>query len=101
MACGIPVVGFDIGGVSEMVRPESTGLLALAGDVPGLRASIAQLLECDSKRDSMKAECRRIVLQEYGLEMQTKRYVELYETELEGGKPESVTTGKVHSCSQW
>jgi glycosyltransferase involved in cell wall biosynthesis len=83
MACGIPVVGFDIGGVSEMVRPESTGLLALAGDVPGLRASIAQLLECDSKRDSMKAECRRIVLQEYGLEMQTKRYVELYETELQ------------------
>jgi glycosyltransferase involved in cell wall biosynthesis len=80
MACGTPVVGFDIGGVPDMVRPGVTGLLAPAGDVQGLRATIAELLLNPERRAAMAANCRRIAVDEYALEVQARRYVELYES---------------------
>jgi glycosyltransferase involved in cell wall biosynthesis len=82
MACGTPVVGFAVGGIPEIVKPGVTGLLAKGGDVQGLREAIAELLQHNSKRESMGHECRKTVLQEFSLELQCKRYTELYETAL-------------------
>ena len=48
-------------------------------DVAGLRAAIAELLKNDAKRKEMSANCRRVAAREYALEMQARRYVELYE----------------------
>ncbi len=44
MACGTPVVGFDTGGVAEMIQPGRTGALGPVGDVPTLARNIEQLL---------------------------------------------------------
>jgi len=41
MACGVPVVATNVGGVAELVEHEETGLLAQPGNVQ----EIAQLLE--------------------------------------------------------
>src|SRR5690606_19576207 len=32
MACGTPVIGFETGGIPDMVRPGDTGLLVPVGD---------------------------------------------------------------------
>jgi glycosyltransferase involved in cell wall biosynthesis len=80
LACGIPVVGFAIGGIPDIVRPGVTGLLVPAGDVAALRSAIAQLLQDQTLRDEMSANCRRIAVEEYTLEVQARRYLELYET---------------------
>jgi glycosyltransferase involved in cell wall biosynthesis len=82
MACGTPVVGFDVGGIPDMVRPGINGLLASAGDLVGLRAAIAELLQCSEKRSAMAIACRRIVMGEYTLAKQVRRYVELYSAAL-------------------
>jgi glycosyltransferase involved in cell wall biosynthesis len=82
MSCGIPVAGFDVGGISELVKPGVTGLLAKGGSVAELRNAISELLQHDSKLESMKVECRKEVLQNFSLEMQCKRYISLYEAEL-------------------
>jgi glycosyltransferase involved in cell wall biosynthesis len=79
LACGTPVVGFDVGGVSEMVRPGETGLLARAGDVGELRATLRRLLEDAALRDSLAERCRQIALAEYNQELQARRYLALYE----------------------
>jgi glycosyltransferase involved in cell wall biosynthesis len=78
MACGTPVVAFAAGGIPDGVRPGVTGLLAKTGDAAELRAAILELLGNDAKRAEMSASCRRIALQEYALDVQTSRYVELY-----------------------
>ncbi len=79
MSCGIPVVGFSVGGIPDAVRPGTTGLLARVGDVTELRSAIWEVLENDGKRVEMSANCRKIALQEYGLEIQARRYMQLYE----------------------
>lgn len=78
LACGTPVVGFDVGGIPDMVRPGMTGLLAPVGHVDALREAIQTLLEKPVARTQMSANCRRVAVGEYALEVQARRYVELY-----------------------
>jgi glycosyltransferase involved in cell wall biosynthesis len=80
MACGTPVVGFASGGIVDMVRPGITGELAPTRDVTALREAVRRLLADPSKRAELGANCRRIAVQEYALEVQAAAYRSLYET---------------------
>ena len=81
MACGTPVIGFEgVGGLPEIVRSRETGILVGQRDPNALRAAIADLLTNPQSRSQMSANCRRLVLQEYTLDVQTKRYLKLYES---------------------
>jgi glycosyltransferase involved in cell wall biosynthesis len=78
LSCGTPVVGFNVGGIPDMVRPEVTGILSPPQDVSGLKSAIAQLLDDPLRRKMMADNCRRIAVEEYSLEIQAHRYIELY-----------------------
>lgn len=80
LACGTPIVGFAVGGIPEIVRTGSTGQLVPAGDVAALGITIRDLLRDPARRAQMAAECRRTAVQEYALERQVRRYLELYQT---------------------
>jgi glycosyltransferase involved in cell wall biosynthesis len=83
MACGTPMVSFKIGGVSDLVRPGVTGYLAQPEDVDDFCSGIVQLLEDDDMRENMGKNCRAITLKEYSLDLQAKRYKELYQSLLQ------------------
>lgn len=78
MACGIPVIGFKTGGVLDMVSDNETGFLVPVGDARALRDAIIYLLANNEKREEIGVTCRKIVEQEYTLNIQAKRYVALY-----------------------
>ena len=78
ISCGTPVVGFAVGGIPDIVRPGLTGSLARPGDAGDLRRAITELLN-NQNRKVMSESCRRIALQEYSLENQARRYLDLYE----------------------
>jgi len=78
MACGTPVIGFDMGGIPDMVRPNETGWLAETGDVRSLREAIEQALAHDDQRRRMSTKCREVVEEEYTLEKQANQYLSLY-----------------------
>jgi glycosyltransferase involved in cell wall biosynthesis len=79
MASGTPMVSFDIGGVSDLVRHNITGYLAKPEDTQDFSNGIVNLLEDDQLRQTMSQNCRKIALEEYNLERQAKRYIELYQ----------------------
>jgi glycosyltransferase involved in cell wall biosynthesis len=79
MACGTPAVALNVGGVSDLVRPNITGYLADSENASSLAQSIQELLEDHKKREKMSHNCREIAVAEYSLQLQTKRYIELYE----------------------
>lgn len=78
MACGTPMVSFKVGGVSDLVRPGITGYLAKPEDANDFCKGIVQLLEDQNLRAYMGQQCRAIALEEYSVELQAKRYIELY-----------------------
>lgn len=82
LACGTPVVAFDVGGIPDAVRPGVTGLLAKPGDPTSLRHAIAELLSDDQRRHEFSLNCRSIAIQEYSLGLQARRYVEVYKSML-------------------
>ncbi len=82
MACGTPVVGFDAGGIPDMVRPGLTGELAPVGDAAALADRVAHVL-ADPVRWRRNGEiCRQVAVDEYGLQLQATRYLELYQSRL-------------------
>jgi glycosyltransferase involved in cell wall biosynthesis len=80
MACGVPVVGTRVGGIPEIVRDGCTGRLVEQGDAAALAGAIEELLTNAERRAQMAGNCRRVALEEYTLEMQTRRYVGVYES---------------------
>lgn len=82
MACGTPVVGFDAGGIPDIVRPEETGWLAEKGNARDFRAALGQALTDGVARVRLADRCREMVTEEYTLALQAQRYAKLYESML-------------------
>lgn len=79
MACGTPVVAFNVGGVPELVRPGVTGYLAAPNQAIDLSNCVVKVLDDLSELANMADRCRQIVVSEYSLELQIQRYIKLYE----------------------
>ena len=79
MACGTPVVGFDVGGIPEMVRPGTTGQLVPVGDSVASGHAITRLLHAPGTCRQMAAACRKMVMEEYSYESVVKRHAALLE----------------------
>lgn len=78
MACGTPMVSFNIGGVPELVRMGSTGYLAQPENISDMARGIIELLEDTELRARISEKCREIACSEYSLELQAKRYIKIY-----------------------
>jgi glycosyltransferase involved in cell wall biosynthesis len=78
MACGTPVVGFDVGGISDMVRSGKTGQLVPVGDAVALGQAMTELLHAPGTRKQMGVESRRVALEEYTHTLLAERHTALY-----------------------
>ncbi|HEY6387953.1 MAG TPA: glycosyltransferase, partial [Candidatus Acidoferrum sp.] len=79
LACGVPVVAFNAGGIPEIVRDGIEGRLVPRGDVAGLRLAICDMLNRSDTLRQMSANARHRATQEFALELQARRYLQLYE----------------------
>ena len=78
LACGTPVVSFAVGGVPEVVRHMETGYAAVPRDAADLGKGIRLLLDDTALRERMARQGRAVVEQEYRLDLQTRRFEQLY-----------------------
>jgi glycosyltransferase involved in cell wall biosynthesis len=67
MACGLPVVSTDVGGVPDLVRHEENGLLAPARDSAAIAGHIGRLLDDNALRHALGASARRTVEQQFDI----------------------------------
>ena len=91
LASGTPVAGFGIGGIPDMVRPGITGELAESATGEALASAIRRVL--DGSREALRSRCREVAESEYSLDLQARRYVELYAELLHLQEPAPVTVG--------
>jgi len=80
LACGTPVIAFDLGPMPELVIPSITGYLASTPTKEGLMDSIEEFLRDRDNWIKMQENCRQKAFQEYNLEKQTQMYIDLYKT---------------------
>lgn len=79
ISCGIPVVGFPIGGVPEMVRSGSTGWLEDRVTAESLATAINCALTELSSGVNLRKSAREIAETEYSAALQGRRYVEFFQ----------------------
>jgi len=77
MACGVPCVGFNIGGIPEMIGHLKSGYVAKAADADDLARGIKWVLVF--KGEELSKEARRKVLNSYSQQSVAIKYIELYQ----------------------
>lgn len=79
MACGRPVVGFDVGGIPDMIRHNETGLLVPRGDVEGLTLAIQKLIDQPQVTVALGYKARAMVQAHFSFPANADAYRKLYE----------------------
>jgi N-acetyl-alpha-D-glucosaminyl L-malate synthase BshA len=78
MACGVPVVGSDCGGLSEVVESGRTGFLHPVGDCEGMAESCARILS-DPELRRRQGEAARLRAGAFSMDEGVARYERFYE----------------------
>ncbi|MEW6667954.1 MAG: glycosyltransferase family 4 protein [Thermodesulfobacteriota bacterium] len=79
MACGLPVVATDVGGLREVVEPERTGLLVPPASPHDLADALRRLLADPEEAMAFGREGRRKVEDEFSLPRMVERYDVLFQ----------------------
>ena len=82
LSCGTPVVGFEIGGVPEMVEHGRTGFLAEPKNSLSLANGLYQVLFFDAGGDLRQAS-RRHAIESFSEENVAQQYINVYQSVLQ------------------
>jgi len=94
MGCGIPVVSFDVGGVSELIDHGQTGLLAPKKDANTLIQLTEKLITDPNMRHQFGIAARQKLLKKFTITHMTDQYVALYHGIIEKRKSSSRETNR-------
>ncbi len=79
MACGLAVIGTNVGGIPEMIDDEKTGRLVPVGDVSSLASALLDLIRNKAKVRAMGALARIKCEEFYAPSRQVEAYICLFE----------------------
>lgn len=79
MACGLPVVTTDCGGMREAVTDGVEGFVVPVGDSEAIAAALARLARDPALRERMGQAARQRVLRDFTLKEQIQAFVALFE----------------------
>ncbi len=83
MACGVPTVAFDAGGIAELVRHGETGWLAAPGASEGLVKGLDLLIQDGDLRAKLGAAASALIAEAHDASREVAEFARLYEELLE------------------
>ncbi|MBN2518230.1 MAG: glycosyltransferase family 4 protein [Candidatus Altiarchaeota archaeon] len=78
MACGLPVVTTNNGGMVDVVEDGKTGFLLDVGDTEGLTKSLLKLIQDKKLRSELSKNAEKKALKEFSWERAALRYTDAY-----------------------
>ncbi|ANU28114.1 N-acetyl-alpha-D-glucosaminyl L-malate synthase BshA [Planococcus versutus] len=79
MACGVPVIGSNIGGMPEIIEPGINGYLVELGDTQKAAEYATRLLRDDSQLQKLRQGALKTVAERFSSSKILEQYEELYE----------------------
>jgi len=80
MMCGVPVIGFNTGGIADMIKDYETGLMAKKGDVNDLADKIYKMLTDRSLKNMLATNARKYAVENFQQQTQANKYHSLYKS---------------------
>jgi glycosyltransferase involved in cell wall biosynthesis len=78
MFAGIPVVAFDLGGVSDAVADGKTGYLVKAGDNKYFKEKLIELIDDDKLRLELGKNAEEKAQREFTIDRMVDKYEEVF-----------------------
>ena len=82
LACGTPIVAFDVGGVREIVINGETGLLSTSRDSDDLGKNIEKILTDEEQQRKFSANCRVHAINHFSMDKFVGDYIRLFRSAL-------------------
>jgi glycosyltransferase involved in cell wall biosynthesis len=86
LACGTPVVAFDIGGMPDMIEHRGNGYLVRPFETADLTHGLEWVLQNDERRAALSARARQKVTDRFAAPKVAREHLALYEEAIESGK---------------
>ncbi|MGG4172004.1 N-acetyl-alpha-D-glucosaminyl L-malate synthase BshA [Bacillus safensis] len=84
MACGVPCIGTDVGGIPEVITHGETGFLVPLGDIDGAAKHAVSLLKDEALHEKVSAAAQSSVQAQFSSEKIVSGYEKLYLELIEG-----------------
>lgn len=78
MACKLPVMGSNIGGIPDIIQNGETGLLVLEKDISEISRGITELIEDDDLREKLAINGHKMVKRKFSWEKIAENYIKIY-----------------------
>ena len=86
MACGTPVISFNIGGIPDMVDHKINGYLANSSDIDDLATGIDWILKENHRWQQLSRNARLKIVRSFDLSIVSQKYLSLYQSILTNTK---------------
>ena len=83
LACGVPVIASNVGGIPDLIEDRVSGRLVAPGDSHALGAAMTELLADAALRRQLGAAGRQRVLADFSIEQMVDGNLNVYEQVLE------------------
>ena len=82
LACGVPVLGYEAGGLVEVVKPGGTGSLRPVGDVDALAVDAVEILRAPGRWDAMSHAAAADARDRFSADEIVAQYEAIYQRQL-------------------
>ncbi|RKD72830.1 N-acetyl-alpha-D-glucosaminyl L-malate synthase BshA [Sinobaca qinghaiensis] len=86
MACGVPVVGTDVGGIPEVIEDGRSGLIVPAGDAEAAGKAALHIIAESSVFQSFSSEAKKRAKEEFSALKIVQQYEDVYKRVLADGE---------------
>lgn len=76
--CKVPVIAYNVGGISELVRPGKTGWLVEKGDEQEFASAVLESLNNKNTKSLFADNAYQLLISSYGIERVTESFIERY-----------------------
>ena len=86
MACGVPVIGSNLGGITDIIEDNKTGLLTRPGDPDDIARKILSLISDKELRTTLSKNAITLVNEKFSWNIVSKQFSEAFQDSIKFGK---------------